>query len=129
MNASNRKVPSTPRRQNPPPPPQTPRVHKAPSSASVNGIRVLPETALDVKTKVTKKLKLTFSMDDWQAHVIHRIRQRYDSILVAGTGYGKSLIFQGLAALDMKKIVIVISPLKALERDQVRSSNSRTSKI
>ncbi len=28
-------------------------------------------------------------------------------------------IFHGLAALNKKKIIIVISPLKALERDQV----------
>ncbi|KAF8959379.1 hypothetical protein BDZ97DRAFT_1646257, partial [Flammula alnicola] len=62
---------------------------------------------------------------DWQAHIIHRLRQGYDSILIAGTGYGKSLVFQGLAALDKKKIVIVISPLKALERDQVAEAEAK----
>jgi superfamily II DNA helicase RecQ len=36
-----------------------------------------------------------------------------------GTGYGKSVIFEGLVALNKSKIVIVICPLKALERDQV----------
>jgi len=36
----------------------------------------------------------------------------------AGTGYGKSLVFEGLATLGGKgKLVIIISPL---ERDQVR---------
>jgi superfamily II DNA helicase RecQ len=45
--------------------------------------------------------------------------QRYDSIFCAGTGYGKSLIFEGLAVLGgLRKLVIVISPLKALEHDQ-----------
>ena len=37
-----------------------------------------------------------------------------------GTGYGKNLIFKGLAILgDKGKVVIVVSPLKALECDQV----------
>jgi superfamily II DNA helicase RecQ len=41
--------------------------------------------------------------------------------MVTGTGYGKSIIFEGLAALNKTKIVIVICPLKGLERDQVCS--------
>ena len=58
--------------------------------------------------------------DDWQLHLVRRILAGYDSILCAGTGYGKSLIFEALALLGGKgKLVIVISPLKALERDQV----------
>ena len=41
------------------------------------------------------------------------------SVLALDT-YGKSLIFENLAVLGgPKKLVIVISPLKALERDQV----------
>lgn len=98
---------------------QSPRKHKQPVGAALRGIKILSETVDDIKVKVTKKLKLTFEMDAWQAHMIHRIRQGYDSILIAGTGYGKSLIFQGLAVIDAKKIVIVICPLKALEQDQV----------
>jgi len=42
---------------------------------------------------------------------------------MTGTGYGKSLIFEGLAVLGGKgKLVIVISPLKALERDQAEQA-------
>lgn len=49
-----------------------------------------------------------------------RILMRWDSIFVAGTGYGKSLIFEGVAKLCRKsEIVLIITPLKALERDQV----------
>jgi len=67
------------------------------------------------------KLKLSYTPDNWQAHLIQQILQGYDSIFCAGTGYGKSLIFEGLAVLGgSQKLVIVISPLKALERDQVR---------
>ncbi len=97
----------------------TPRKHKSPSTTTLQGLRTLKESVSEVKTKATRLLRLSFEMDEWQAQVIHRLRQRYDSILIAGTGYGKSLIFQGLAALDKKRMVIVISPLKALERDQV----------
>jgi superfamily II DNA helicase RecQ len=61
-----------------------------------------------------------YTPDEWQIHLIRRILQGYDSILCAGTGYGKSLIFEGLAVLGGNgKLVVVISPLKALEYDQV----------
>ncbi|KAF8962190.1 P-loop containing nucleoside triphosphate hydrolase protein, partial [Flammula alnicola] len=72
-----------------------------------------------------KLLKLSFEVDDWQAHMVHRVRKGYDSIFIAGTGYGKSLIFQGLAALAPEKTLIVISPLKALERDQVAEAQAK----
>jgi len=53
---------------------------------------------------------------------IKHVRDGWDTIFVAGTGAGKSLVFQGLAAICPKnKFFIVISPLKALERDQVCS--------
>jgi superfamily II DNA helicase RecQ len=51
--------------------------------------------------------------------MIRRLRKGYDGFLIAGTGYGKSIVFEGLAALHKNKMVIVTSPLKALERDQV----------
>ncbi|KAG6906425.1 hypothetical protein DXG01_014035 [Tephrocybe rancida] len=66
------------------------------------------------------KLKLPFTLDSWQLHLISRIQQGYDSVFVAGTGYGKSLIFEGLASTGgPSKTLVIISPLKALERDQV----------
>lgn len=60
--------------------------------------------------------------DDWQIHLMIRILRGYDSIFLAGTGYGKSLIFEAVAVLGgKKKVTIVICPLKALEADQVRT--------
>ncbi|KAI0061126.1 P-loop containing nucleoside triphosphate hydrolase protein [Artomyces pyxidatus] len=118
--ASTRALPTTPpkgrrhKRYIPP----TPRSHKAPSSTRLYGIHNLKDSPQDIKRKLTDKLNLTFEIDDWQAEMIHKIKSGYDSILVAGTGYGKSIVFEGLAALDKSKTVIVISPLKALERDQ-----------
>jgi superfamily II DNA helicase RecQ len=70
---------------------------------------------------VKTKLNLTYTPDDWQIHLIIRILRGYDSIFLAGTGYGKSLIFEAVTALrGRKKVTIIICPLKALEADQVR---------
>ncbi|KAJ7780672.1 P-loop containing nucleoside triphosphate hydrolase protein, partial [Mycena maculata] len=60
-----------------------------------------------------------------QGELIRRLHQGYDSLMLAGTGYGKSIIFEGLAALNKAKIVIVICPLKALERDQVNEAQKK----
>lgn len=65
-------------------------------------------------------LKLDFEPDKWQVVLIMQIRTGLDSICLAGTEYGKSLVFKGLAALGGKnKTVIVVCPLKALQIDQV----------
>jgi hypothetical protein len=103
--------------------PQTPRRRKTTASVRLQGIKTAMPNNLSV-TSISRRLVSTFKLqyipDDWQVHLIHRILQGYDSIFCAGTGYGKSLIFEGLAVLGGKgKLVIVISPLKALERDQV----------
>jgi hypothetical protein len=82
-------------------------------------VKQLAEKLQDIKSKVRQRLGLGFNLDDWQAELIRRLRQGYDSIMVMGTGYGKSVIFEGLAAGNKAKIVIVICPLKALERDPV----------
>ena len=111
-----RKQPQTPSRT-----PGTPRRRKFPSSNRLQGIKPSTLSINPIKQKLVEKLKISFTPDEWQAHLISRIRQGYDSIFCAGTGYGKSLIFEGLAALGGKgRVVIIISPLKALERDQVR---------
>jgi ATP-dependent helicase YprA (DUF1998 family) len=121
--------PQTPRKQpqTTPRTPGTPRRRKFPSSNRLQGIKPANLSITQIKEKLINKLKLLFSPEEWQTHLISRIRQGYNSIFCAGTGYGKSLIFEGLAALGGKsRAVIVISPLKALERDQVRVLTSRT---
>lgn len=99
--------------------PPTPRKRKTPAPDRLLGIKVKKETLQDVKTRTREKLGLQFDLDDWQGELIRRLRQGYDSVMIAGTGYGKSVIFEGLAALNKAKVVIVVCPLKALERDQV----------
>ena len=123
--------PSTPR--NPCPRSlSTPRRRKVPSTPtkSINGIKTrLPvrvATPGDVHTALKLDLDLNFEPDTWQAHLIHCILQGYNSVCVAATGLGKSLIFEGTAKLaGPNQAVIVICPLKALERDQVRFTSFR----
>jgi len=102
--------------------PQTPRRRRPTASVRLQGIKTSMPNNLSLSSitqRLVSRLTLQYTPDDWQVHLIHRILQGYDSIFCAGTGYGKSLIFKGLAVLGGKgKLVIVISPLKALERDQ-----------
>ena len=105
--------------------PQTPQRRKVTASVRLQGIKTTMPNNLSLASILwclISILKLKYVLDDWQVHLIHWILQGYDSIFCAGTGYGKSLIFEGLAVLGRKgKLVIVISPLKVLEHDQVCS--------
>lgn len=100
----------------------TPRRRKLPAAKRNPGIKKADKTIKQLCQDIKKALKLNFLPEDWQGTIISKIRQGYDSIFLAGTGYGKSIIFEGLAGLGGKgKVTIVISPLKALQEDQVSS--------
>ena len=101
----------------------TPKKRKSKTIQPIQGSKLAVgiESQAQVKTRLRKRLHLDFDPDDWQVAAVQKIRQGCDSIIIAGTGAGKSLVFQGLAALSPKMAVIIISPLKALERDQVRN--------
>ncbi|KAG6823217.1 hypothetical protein H0H92_011038 [Tricholoma furcatifolium] len=104
----------------------TPRRRKTPISACLQGVKKLKITINKLSEDVVSKLQLPFTPDPWQIHLIPRIQQGYDCIFVAGTGYGKSLIFEGLAATGgAEKTLVIISPLKALERDQVGQASQK----
>ena len=104
-------------------PPETPRKRRDNHQQRLQGVNsaLLSDLSLQsISERLITSFNLSYSPDDWQVHLIRRILQGYDSIFCAGTGYGKSLIFEALAILaGPKKVVLVISPLKALERDQV----------
>ncbi|KAI1781803.1 P-loop containing nucleoside triphosphate hydrolase protein [Ganoderma leucocontextum] len=109
-------------------PPETPRRRKEPADNGLQGTRPLTEdlapAALGARLK--DALKLTFDPDPWQVELISRLLRGFDGILCAGTGYGKSLVFEGLAVLGGKgKVVLVVCPLKALERDQVKQAAAK----
>ncbi|KAJ7263905.1 P-loop containing nucleoside triphosphate hydrolase protein [Mycena rebaudengoi] len=106
--------------------PGTPRKHTAPRSTRLRGIKEWKFTLEETRQQVIQKLKLTYVPDDWQIHLIIRILRGFDSIFLAGTGYGKSLIFEAVAALGgKKKVTIVVCPLKALEADQVKQATEK----
>ncbi|KAJ7865522.1 hypothetical protein B0H13DRAFT_2352949 [Mycena leptocephala] len=108
--------------------PPIPRKRKTPAADLRTGLNNLKETLQDVKARIKQRLNLDWSLDDWQGEMIRRLRKGYDGIFVAGTGYGKSIVFEGLAALNKNKMVMAISPLKALKRDQVSPlTRARTS--
>ena len=104
-------------------PPETPRKRRDNHQQRLQGVNSsLPSnlTFQSIRERLITSFNLSYSPDDWQVHLIRRILQGYDLIFCAGTGYGKSLIFEALAILaGPKKVVLVVSPLKALERDQV----------
>jgi len=109
--------------------PETPKRRKENASKRLPGIKTQLPANLSIesiRTRLVETLGLSYVPDDWQIHLIRRILQAYDSIFCAGTGYGKSLIFEALAVLGgQRKLVIVISPLKALEHDQADQATAK----
>ena len=67
---------------------------------------------------ILKKFKLRELKKD-QAEIIENTLQHKNQLVVAGTGYGKSMLNQFPAAIFVDKLVVVISPLLALIDDQV----------
>ena len=55
----------------------------------------------------------------WQLDAAEAILLGLDSVVIAGTGSGKTIPFMLPLLLDKKKKIIVISPLKVLQEDQV----------
>ncbi|KAJ7755361.1 hypothetical protein DFH07DRAFT_959475 [Mycena maculata] len=55
---------------------------------------------------VINELELTYIPDDQEIHLI--ILRRYDSVFLAGTGYGKSPIFEAVTALGGKTVGVII---------------------
>jgi superfamily II DNA helicase RecQ len=111
---------STPRRRKTPQPapaPETqapwPRIKK----------RIPVQQLVDLTEKV-----FGYKPRDWQLKVVLKILEGNDGMVIAGTGAGKSLIF-GMLALAAELAgtggtVIVVSPLKALQLDQVSTDIS-----
>src|SRR5262245_33265685 len=58
---------------------------------------------------------------DWQVNVTEALLLGLDCVIIAGTGAGKTMPFGMPLLMDQlkKKIVIIISPLNELEREQV----------
>ena len=58
---------------------------------------------------------------EWQLDVVEALLLGLDSVVIAGTGLGKTILFM-LPLLQLPdKMVLIISPLKVLQTDQVRA--------
>ena len=74
--------------------------------------------------RIRERVTAIFQLDlrPWQASAIHDLTSGgKDVIVIAGTGSGKSLVYQSLPAVISGGIVLVVSPTVALMDDQVRS--------
>jgi len=77
---------------------------------------LLPDEA---KTKV--KAFTRFDPRPEQVETLIRLYEEKDHILVAPCGWGKMIIITGLACLVPRGITMIISPLKAIQRDQAEA--------
>ena len=73
------------------------------------------------REKISELLAETFGNlpYDWQLDVAEAICMGLDAVVIAGTGAGKTLPFVMPVMLHKEKMVIIISPLIALQEDQV----------
>ena len=75
------------------------------------------------ETDLLKLLKSSFGLNSFrkgQLGIIESVLAKKDTLAVLPTGGGKSLCFQ-LPAIHFGGLVVVISPLISLMKDQVRS--------
>ena len=73
--------------------------------------------------KKETKHRFGYEPHEWQLRAALKVLEGNDGVVVAGTGKGKTMIFALLGlAVELSKTeghYIIISPLKALEGDQV----------
>lgn len=76
----------------------------------------------ETRSKIKELFRDSFGGDpyDWQLDVTEAILLGLDSVVIAGTGAGKTMPFMMPLLLDKNRKVIIISPLKVLQEDQVR---------
>jgi len=63
--------------------------------------------------------KLGYELKDWQRNATAALLSGEDVLLLVATGGGKSLIFYLYALARPHDIIIVVSPLKMLEKNMV----------
>jgi ATP-dependent DNA helicase RecQ len=68
--------------------------------------------------KIAKE-KLGYDLKDWQRSETDKLLSGKDVLLLAPTGGGKSLLFYLYAHVRPRDIIIVVSPLKMLEKNMV----------
>jgi superfamily II DNA helicase RecQ len=81
----------------------------------------LSEKFVALQPSILERFRVPDSLHPWQAHAIDKILSGHDILISAGTGSGKSLVFQSLALAEPDAVVLVIAPLNALMETQVQS--------
>ena len=83
---------------------------------------LLCETEILQREAIKQRVEQLFGVQlkEGQLEAIHTLlHHRSDLILIAKTGYGKSIIFQSMPLLgDAPKICLIVMPLKALQDEQ-----------
>ena len=78
---------------------------------------------MKARERIERAAREVFGFDELrpgQADAVERVLDGGDTLAVMSTGYGKSAIYQ-IAALLIPGPTVVVSPLIALQRDQVES--------
>ncbi|KAF8218453.1 hypothetical protein L208DRAFT_1140040, partial [Tricholoma matsutake] len=55
---------------------------------------------------------------EWQLNIAEALLLGLDTVVIAGTGSGKTIPFMLLPLCHPEKMVLILSPLKTLQRDQ-----------
>jgi superfamily II DNA helicase RecQ len=74
-----------------------------------------------LRASIVDHFRIPDGLHPWQAHAIDKVLHGHDIMVSAGTGSGKSLVFQALAVTRPNAVVLVIAPLNALMETQVHS--------
>ena len=88
------------------------------TKASISG-KFDSKAVRDDLTALVKKVFNGREPYDWQLDTAEALILSLDSVVIAPTGAGKTLPFVMPALLYPEKIIIIISPLIALQQDQV----------
>jgi superfamily II DNA helicase RecQ len=88
--------------------------------------RFVPVCLEDLLDEKTKAIEVTIrdllgvpEIHRWQAHALQALLHQKDVVVKAGTGLGKSLVFQAMTLASPTASVLVVCPLVALMDDQV----------
>jgi superfamily II DNA or RNA helicase len=71
-----------------------------------------------LRALVERKFQLD-NLQMWQTHAVEALLKGNDVVVKAGTGMGKSVVFQAMALSRPEAIVLVVCPLISLMEDQV----------
>jgi len=116
----------------------TPALHpnnQPPATRSSSGVHSRPQVPLRrkwprfkkkvsvEKLKEETKSRFGYEPHEWQLRAALKVLEGNDGVVVAGTGKGKTMVFALLGlAVELSKTnghYVIVSPLKALEGDQV----------